>query len=153
MINIGRIAVADSILISDGSTFISFCSLSHHLSFSVCICLLHSLRRRSSRANRARNLAQGGCPDGCRDADGKPYCESADCQGCSECHQTGPPGTSGEGTARLIHVCRWLARRIQGFRVAIPTDQYWSELNRRPRLEEGGGWVPRSIEVLKAIES
>ena len=107
VINIGRIAVADSILISDGSTFIMFCSLSHHLSFSVCICLLHS--RRSSRANHARNLAQGGCPDGCWDDYGSVYCDSPDCKGCSECYhdQTGPPGTSGEGTALLIHVCRW----------------------------------------------
>ena len=101
VINIGRIAVADSILISDGCIFISFCSLSHYLSVSVCICLLHS--RRSSRANRARNLAQGGCPDGCWDDYGSVYCDSPDCQGWSECYhdQTGPPGTSGEGTALL----------------------------------------------------
>ena len=105
--NIGRIAVAESVLISDGSTFIFFCSLSHHPSVSVCICLLHSLRKRSTRASYARNLAQGQCIGECYTSDGHVACESEEyCGGCDECKH-GPPGTSGEGTALLIHVCRW----------------------------------------------
>ena len=89
LINIGRIAVADSILISAAPlSSSSLRSRPHHVSFSVRICLLHPLRKRSTHASYARHLVRGKCEDWCYGSDGSVYCHEGD--SCGGCHECGP---------------------------------------------------------------